>query len=253
MLKDKNELKVYKILTKRHGMTCTIANKHTERKELLHYDEKTDESRALRYATNQKSIFEDEQKGVVKTAQIVFEDGVLKVERRKPTLIKFLEHHPDNRANGGTIFEEVDHAEENRIKEAAEELVYEAMTLARELSKEEQRAIARQVIPSRIDKMTEAEVFGWVKSYAKNNADTFMDMAGNFASLSREDIIKTALAQGIIKFKRKNTEVAWSYSSRNSMICRIPEGEDPHEALERYLMSNDGIETFEDIEGILKD
>lgn len=250
-------MNTYKIVSKSVGITHTIANKHTERKDLLYYnkDEKTGEetSRALRYATNVSSIFEDEQgDGIIKTAEIMFEEGVLRVPKRNPTLIKFLSYHPDNVKNGGSIFELVDHAAENKRKEAAEEIQFNAMALARELGDEEITAITRQILPSRVDKMTPEEKKSWVRGYAKGNPIRFTELASS-SEVERENIIKSALAREIIQFRRGKSEVFWKHGTRNTLICRIPEGENPDEALERFLMSNDGKDTFEDIERALED
>ena len=47
-------------------LTLKIPSKHSATTStLLHYDEKTNEQRELRYATNQNSPFKDEQKGEV--------------------------------------------------------------------------------------------------------------------------------------------------------------------------------------------
>jgi len=243
----------YKIIGKKTGMSLYIANKHSESKDLLHYDEKKDESRALRYATNVKSIFEDEQgDGIIKTAPIMFEYGILQVPTKKPNLIEFLALHPDNKANGGSIFELVDHAAQNEAKEKAEELQFEAMLLAREIGVSEQKAITRAVLPSRVDKMTPKEMSDWIKGYAKSNPQDFMDLAKS-SEASRNNVIGEALAKGIIEFKRENSEVFWSHGTRNGRICRIAAGKDANVELEKFLMSNKGKSDFEDIELALQD
>ena len=247
------ELYVYKIVNKRHGMTCYIANKHSQSKELLYYNEEDDSSRALRYATNVKSIFEDEQgTGIIKTAPIIFEEGILTVPRKNPTLIKFLKFHPDNVENGGQIFELVDYAAIDKSRAIAEELQFEAMALSRELGEKEIESVVRAVMPSRVDKMTNLEKSDWIKSFAKSNSEDFMDLAFS-PEAARDNVIGSALKAGVIEFRRNNSEVFWNYKARNSRICRIPEGADAKQELEKFLMSNKGTEIFTDLEEIMKD
>jgi len=244
---------VYKIIGKKTGESLYIANKHTERKELLHYNEEDDTSRALRYATNVKSVFEDEQGGgVIKTSPIIFEYGILQVPTRNPTLIKFLSLHPDNAANGGTIFELVDHAAQNKAKELEEEMQFEAMALSREISKSEQKAITRVILPSRVDKMTEKEMSDWIKGFAKSNPESFLSLVES-SEASRTNVISEALAKGIIEFKRDDSEVFWNHGTRNTRIFRIAAGKNPRTELEKFLMSNKGKSDFEDIEVALQD
>ena len=69
--------------------------------------------RELRYATNQKSIFVDEQEGAVTLKHIVFESGHLFVPKEKVNLQWFLEYHPHR----STIFNELDN-----VVEATDEL-----------------------------------------------------------------------------------------------------------------------------------
>ena len=90
-------------------LSWTIQSKHTGRKPLLWFDETTGESKELRYATNQKSLFVDEQKGYATLGHIIFLDGVLEVPKEQQALQKLLSlYHP--KAN--ELWQEVDFAKE---------------------------------------------------------------------------------------------------------------------------------------------
>ena len=68
------------------------------------------------------------------------------------------------------------------------------------------------------------------------------------------DIIQTALAKGLIEFKRGNSEVWWAMEDREeSIICKIPTGKDHNAELTRHLMSDAGIGAYKEIEIALKD
>ena len=55
-------------------LTYTIPIKHSAKYPLLWFDEEKGHNRELRYATNQSSIFVDEQKGPVTLKHVIFEN-----------------------------------------------------------------------------------------------------------------------------------------------------------------------------------
>ena len=81
-----------------------IPARNSRRSPLMYFDEDKGVNRALRYARNQKSPFEDEQDGNAILEPIVFEDGFLFVPKTNPVLQQFLSLHPSN----GHLFMEVD-------------------------------------------------------------------------------------------------------------------------------------------------
>ena len=104
--------KVYKLKIG-NPLSYTLASRNHPRFPLMWFDEKNNQNRALRYCTNQKSPFEDEQDGNFIIEPIIFEDGFLRVPRTNPVLQQFLHYHPLN----GNIFVEVD-----KEKDAAAEV-----------------------------------------------------------------------------------------------------------------------------------
>ena len=87
--------KVYRLLNG-NPLSYTLASRNTQRFPLMWYDEKNNVNRPLRYASNQKSPFEDEQDGSAILEPIVFEDGLLRVPKNNPVLQEFLHYHPLN-------------------------------------------------------------------------------------------------------------------------------------------------------------
>ena len=84
----------YYLTGNKSPLTYTIPARHTQRYPLVWFDESKGYERELRYATNQKSVFVDEQQGPVTLKHIVFEDGVLNVSKNKRALQEFLSIHP---------------------------------------------------------------------------------------------------------------------------------------------------------------
>ena len=83
-IKDRN----YYLTGGKSPLTFTIPSKHTKKHPLLWFDEETGAQRELRYATNQASVFVDEQVGEATMGHITFTDGVLNVPKEKQNFTK---------------------------------------------------------------------------------------------------------------------------------------------------------------------
>ena len=121
-------------------LTMTIPSKHTLKHSLLYFDEASGEQKEIRYATNQASVFVEDQKGESTLGHIVFKDGILTVPKRKQNLQKLLSlYHPLK----CRIYNEF-----KPMQVAAEELdvlslQVDAMTAAREMDIDMAEAIMR--------------------------------------------------------------------------------------------------------------
>ena len=113
--KEKYENKAYRLTGNQYPLSYMLASRHSSRSPLLHFDDEQGINRPLRYARNQKSPFEDEQDGNAILEPIVFEDGMLMVEKQNQVLQQFLHYHPSN----GMVFEEI-----NNSRDASVELEY---------------------------------------------------------------------------------------------------------------------------------
>ena len=95
--------KTYRLKREAAPLTFMLASHNTKRKPLLYFDEDSGTNRALRYARNQKSPFEDEQDGNAILEPVIFEDGMLHVPKNNQVLQEFLYYHPSR----DSIYEEV--------------------------------------------------------------------------------------------------------------------------------------------------
>ncbi|MGY8867778.1 MAG: hypothetical protein ACKVJK_19405, partial [Methylophagaceae bacterium] len=102
--------KTYKLTRETAPLSLILASRHTQRFPLLHFDEETGTNKALRYARNQNSPFQEDQDNNAILEPIVFENGFLSVPKNNQVLQKFLHFHPGN----GRVYVEV-----NKAKEAA--------------------------------------------------------------------------------------------------------------------------------------
>ena len=80
--KDRN----YYLLDNKNPLTYTLPSRHTRKYPLVWFDKDKGYERELRYATNQESIFVDEQKGNVTLKHIVFKSGHMMVPKEKRNL-----------------------------------------------------------------------------------------------------------------------------------------------------------------------
>jgi hypothetical protein len=100
--------KTYKLTRETAPLSLILASRHTQRFPLLHFDEETGTNKALRYARNQNSPFQEDQDNNAILEPIVFENGFLTVPKNNQVLQKFLHFHPGN----GRVYVEVNKAKE---------------------------------------------------------------------------------------------------------------------------------------------
>ena len=169
---EKYTTKTYRLLNGRAPLSYTIPSRNSSRSPLLWFDEDKGVNRPLRYARNQKSPFEDEQDGNAILEPVVFEDGMLTVDRSNQVLQKFLYYHPQN----GNVFEEV-----NREVDAAQELEearmeLDAQVLAMELPMEKMITVCRVFIGNAVDRMSTPEIKRDLLMFAKTRPEELIDI-----------------------------------------------------------------------------
>ena len=240
MKKDVKAPTVFR-LTKSVGepLTFLLPTRHTRRKNLTCLDKDKDGkdiARTLRYASNQSSPFEDEQKGEIILEPIEFINGTLTVDWRKPGLLKFLGLHPDNVANGGRSFELMDFAAEAVEQQKQMDLEDEAIDLYKELSLDDIEAVHR-LISRDTDKSSNEEIRRDVRVFSRNHPSDFLGMVDRPENESDNNIAKF-LDQKLIQFRNKNTVVHYNLKDNKKMLCRIPNGENHIEYLQEFLMEN---------------
>lgn len=241
------ENKVYRLVSNKRPLAFMLASRHNRRSPLLHFDEDTGVNRPLRYARNQKSPYEDEQDGNAILEPIVFEDGMLVVQKQNQVLQKFLHLHPGN----GTIFYEI-----NEKQDAVDQLEYveaelDAQILARELETEKLLTVCRVFLGSAVDKMSIPELKRDILVYAKNQPFEFLEILDD-PMLEMQDYVAQFFAQSLLIFKNNNKDVYFNLPKNKSKILTIPFGEDPNYIVASYMQSDDGIETYKLLKKALK-
>ena len=221
-----------------------LPSRHTHRRPLLHFDGKT--NRALRYARNQKSPFEDEQDGNAILEAIIFEDGFLQVPQTNPVLQEFLKLHPGN----GDIFVEVDYAKD--AEEEVEQLNFavDALVAARTLDTEQLENVARVVLGRDITRMTTSEIKRDVLVAARRDPQYFMSILDD-PMLNLQAKVARFFEERLLGLRNNNKDVYYNLPGNKKKMLTVPNGEDKNFIVASFLQSDEGIEALKLLENNL--
>jgi hypothetical protein len=227
-------------------LSYTLASRNHARYPLMWFDEKNNINRALRYATNQRSPFEDEQDGNAIVEPIIFEDGFLRVPKQNPALQLFLYYHPLN----GVIFSEVD-----KEKDAAAEvddlnLEIEALIEARQLSLDQIETLTRVMFGKDPSTVSTAELKRDLLVFAKNDPKEFLNIL-NDPELKFQAKVRLFFENKLLILRNGDKEVWYNTSTNKKKMLSVPYGEDPYEMSAHFLQSDEGIDSLKMLEAIL--
>lgn len=223
-------------------LTLKIPSRHSSRHALLYYDEKTNEQREIRYATNQNSPFKDEQKGEVTLGHIVFKDGSLFVPKRNQVLQRILSlYHPLK----NKIYSELDQIEVAKDDLFELEMELEAMNVAKNIEIDQCEAILRVELGSKVSDMSSKELKRDLFLFAKHNPKLFLDLANDDNVQLRNFAIRATEAN-IIKLADDQRTFTWASNGRKLMT--VPFDENPYSAMASFFKTDEGIQVFQSIE-----
>jgi len=223
-------------------LTLKIPSRHSARHPLLHYDDKKNEQRELRYATNQNSPFKDEQNGEVTLGHIVFKNGSLFVPKRNQVLQKILSlYHPLK----NKIYRELDQVEIAKDDLFELELEIDALNAAKNIDIDQAEAIMRVEMGSKVAEMSSKELKRDLLLFAKNNPKLFLELANDDNVQLRNFAIRATEAH-IIKLADDQRTFHWASNGRKLMT--VPFDENPYSAMASFFKTDEGIQVFQSIE-----
>ena len=239
--------RVYILTGDRLPVNYLLRSKHSNNKPLQWFDAEMQVSRSLCYATNQTSVFEDEQNGAKTTPAIIFENGSLIVPAENVQLQKFLSiYHPDN----GKEYIEFDPNKEAEADIAVEEAMIDAQNAVRELDIEELEAIARVALKGEnVSTMTSKEIKRDMLMYARMNPDEVMQLIDD-ENIYNRNIAVRAVEMGILAILDDNQTVVWN-DKKKSKIMTAPFGQNVYSALASFFKTDDGLDVLKGIENKL--
>jgi len=235
--KDRN----YFLLGSKEPLTYTLPSRHTRKYPLVWFDKDKGYERELRYATNQESVFVDEQKGQVTLKHIVFEKGHLMVKKEQRNLQEFLNKHPHN----DLIF--VQHDPEVQAIDDVDDLEIEllAMNAASQMDVDFAEAIMRVEVGTSVSNLSSKELKRDLMLFARKNPSLFIELA-NDENVQLRNVAIIAVEQHIIKLSGDNRAFSWASNDRKLM--NVPFDENPYSAMAAWFKTDEGLEVFRSIE-----
>ncbi len=235
--------RVYKLTRDRAPLSCIIPSRNSRRSPLLHFDEDKGFNRALRYARNQKSCFEDEQDGTAIVEPIVFEDGLLRVPKNNPVLQQFLHYHPLN----GKKFVEVDFGKDAQKEIERLNVEVDALIEAKSLSIEQAEQIGRVLFTGDVSRMSTSELKRDILVFARRNPEVFMRALSD-PSLKLMSTVQQFFDGKVLGFRNKKRDVHFNLDGNKKRMTTIPFGVDPIEYLSDWFKTDDGVEVLQFLE-----
>jgi len=216
------------------GIVCKIKSESTV------YDKETRQVRGIRYCPNEPSVYMDEQSYNARREHIVFRNGMLIVPENKPNLAQFLDLHPQNRANGGELFQLVERSRNVQAQVDREFLLHDAVALVRNKELDELLAVA-VALGINIQQKT-IEIRRELLTEAKANPEAFMKMFDDPRVKCRSAVIQSNDFQ-IISLRPDG--VYWFDSGR--LILSVPAGQDPTDIMVRFCLTEKGASVYEEL------
>jgi hypothetical protein len=242
MSEKKYSDKVYR-LKRGNPLSYTLPSRNHPRYPLLWFDEKQGTNRALRYASNQKSPFEDEQDGNAIIDPIVFEDGMLIVSRTQPVLQAFLHYHPMN----NIVFEEVD-KEKDALKEMAEmNTEVDALVRARDLTIEQMETMTRVLFARDPSKITTPEMRRDILVFARNYPTDFLQALDD-PDLKYQSKIMSFFESKILMVRNNDREIWFNTPTSKKKMCSVPFNVKPYDYAATWLKSDEGLDSLKMLE-----
>lgn len=217
-----------------------LRSRHHLNKPLQHFDGTM--NRSLRYASNQTTVFEDEQYGDVTLPAVIFRDGKLIVEKENVLLQQFLSlYHPDR----DKVYLEFDAEKSAQVEIDNVEAELEAMNAAKEMQIEDLEAIARSVLKSRVSDMASNEIRRDMLLFARKNPQEFLSLT-NDENIKLRNVAVRANEMGLIFIKDDNRTVCWN-DPKKTKIITVPYGENVFSALAVYFKTDEGLDVLQSL------
>ena len=228
-------------LVKGEPLTYTLPSRHSARYPLVWFDPELGYERELRYASNHKSVFVDEQKGSITLKHLVFEKGHFSVPKEKRNLQEFLEKHPHN----GLIFREHDVVVEAEDQYDYLELEIRALNIAYEMDVDKAEAILRVEQGSSVSQLSSKELKRDLLLFAKRNPALLINLSEDENVELRNFAIK-AIEAKIINLDSDQKTFKWASNGRKLMT--VPFDENPYSAMAAWFKTDEGLEVYRSIE-----
>ena len=246
--KDTWEIKnrLYEVASGKEPLVFSIVTSHSNRKPMLWFDEEQGYQRELRYATNQRSPFVDEQKGQCTMGRIIFRNGKLTVPKENVVLQKLLSlYHPDR----NMLYKEYEPQVQATNEVEWIEFELAALNMAKGLSIDEAEAILRVEVGEAVNTLASSELKRDVLIFARKNPQLFLELAQDDNTQLRNFGIKAVEARILNLSQDQRT---FTYGGNGRKVMTVPFDEHPYSALSAFFKTDEGMEIYKAIEKRLK-
>lgn len=232
--------RVYRLTGGKSPLSYTIQTKHTGKKPLLYWDEAEGINRELRYATNQNTVFVDEQDGYATLGHVMFTDGTLHVSRTEQALQKLLSiYHP----HAGIKWYEFDPLAREREALATIEGEVDALVMVTEMDADHIEGVLRAEYGPEAGtwepKIQKRRAF----ALAKNNPKLFVSLAKD------EDIKLRGVAQAAFEYNLLvETNGGRNVTYNGKTVCNVPFESTPLTTVVQFFKTDEGTELLKAIE-----
>ena len=235
--------RLYELTTGKKPLIFTLPTRHSNTKSLLWFDPEKGYQRELRYATNQRSVFVDEQEGQAILGRIVFINGELRVPKEQVALQKLLSIYHPAIATGIIREYKPESIATNQVDWIEFEL--EALNMAKSMDIDEAEAIMRVELGSKVSKLSSKELKRDLLVFARNYPEKFMQLAQDENTHLRNIGIK-AVEMGIIALTPDQR--TFTYGAGGRKLMTVPFDEHPYSALSAYFKTDEGMEVFKAVQ-----
>jgi hypothetical protein len=214
------------------GIVCPI------RTNVTVFDKQKNKVRQIRYAPNEPSIYVEEQSEHAQREHIIFRNKMLFVPVEKPNLLQFLLNHPDNRANGGGLFEMIDKSRSAEEELEREFTQFDAISMVRDKDISELLPVAMFLGIN--TKRKSAEIRRDLLMDAKKNPTRFVELFDNPQVKCKSAVIQAVEFQIL---KEKADGMYWFDSNR--LIITAAAGLDPADVMSRFCLTEKGAPVYD--------
>jgi hypothetical protein len=230
--------RLYTLKTNKRPLIFTIPAKHTAKTALLYFCPEKGYQREIRYATNQRSVFVDEQQGIATLGRIVLRDGALTVPKENQSLQKLLSlYHPYR----NEVYEEYNPVQRANNEVNWIEYELQAMNMAKALSLDEAEAILRVEFGSQVNKYSSDELKRDILVFARRKPILFLELANDDNVQLRNFGIKATEAKLL---KLSADQRTFTYGDGNRKLMTVPFDEHPYSALASFFKTDEGLEVY---------
>ncbi len=239
--------KTYKLTRDTAPLSLILASRHTQRFPLLHFDEETGTNKALRYARNQNSPFQEDQDNNAILEPIVFENGFLSVPKNNQVLQKFLHFHPGN----GRVYVEVNKAQEAADVVEILNTEVDALIEARQLTLDQVENVSRVLFQRDVTTVSTDELKRDILVFAKTQPKDFLLLLKD-PMLKMNATIQSFFDKSLLTMRNSDKEVWYNTPSNKKKMLNVPYGEEPSHMVASFFQSDEGIESLKHLSGLAK-